>query len=129
MKKLAMYFITETKLRKLSGVPCLLVCCWGHCMAADSSGLKKKHLCSPAYVASCLYLLNTISHTSSFCDNFKEGNVVVKYMKMPNSRNSQKLLRPNKCNYIICYESVTEVRFLSIQLFHHELQREANRNS
>lgn len=77
MKKLALYFITETKLRKPSGV----LCCWS--VAGDTAwqqtptpGLKRKLLCSPAQVASYLSLLDTLSHVSSFHDNFKEVNVI-----------------------------------------------------
>lgn len=39
MKKLALYFITERKLREPSGGPC----CWGHCAAADAElGVAEK---------------------------------------------------------------------------------------
>ena len=76
MKKLALYFITETKLRKPSGV----LCRWS--VAGDTAwqqtlslGLKRKLLCSPAQVASYLSLLDTLSHVSSF-HNFKEVNVI-----------------------------------------------------
>lgn len=78
MKKLALYFITETKLRKASGVPCR----WS--VAGDtarqqrlSSGLKRRLLCSPAPVALYVSLLDTVSHISSFHDNFKEVNVIL----------------------------------------------------
>ena len=90
MKKLALCFITETKLRKPSGVPCR------GSVAGDTAwqqtlslGLKRKLLRSPAQVAS-LSVLDTVLQVSSFHDNFKEVNVIVKYMKMPNSKNSQK---------------------------------------
>lgn len=78
MKKLALRFITETKLRKPSGVPC----CWS--AAGDTAwkqtlslGLRRKLLCSPAQVASYLSLLGTVSHVSSLHDNFKEVNVIL----------------------------------------------------
>ena len=78
MKKLALCFITETKLRKPSGVPCR------GSVAGDTAwqqtlslGLKRKLLCSPAQVASYLSVLDTVSQVSSFHDNFKEVNVIL----------------------------------------------------
>jgi len=77
LKELALLFTTETKPREPSSAPCR----WS--VAGDtarqqtlSSGTRRKLLCSPAQVASYSSLLEAVSHSSSFHDNFKEGNVI-----------------------------------------------------
>lgn len=86
--QLSLYFITKTRLRKLSSVSCP----WS--VTGDTAwqqtlhlGFKEELLCMPAQVASWLSLLDMVSHVSSFHDNFKEVNIIGKYMEVPNSKN------------------------------------------
>lgn len=82
-----LYFNSKTQLRKLSSISCH----WS--VAGDTAWQQTLHLgfkgklCMPAQVASCLSLIDTVSHVSSFHNNFKEVNIIGKYMEMSNSKN------------------------------------------
>lgn len=52
--------------------PSDVLCCW-----SVGENTKRRLLCSPVQVGSNLSFLDTVSHISSFHDNFKEVNAIL----------------------------------------------------